>query len=78
MNHSHVILPELGEGILTAVVSFLYANVGDQVQEGDDIIELTTDKATFNVSAQTSGTIKAILVNISDTVPIGQTLAMIE
>jgi len=71
-------LPELGEEIEKAVVSCLYCQAGDRVKEGDDIVELTTDKATFNVSAEKSGVIKKILVKEGDTATIGQTLAIIE
>ena len=71
-------LPELGEEIKTAIVSCVYAKVGDHLQEGDDIVELTTDKATFNVSATRTGVLKKILIKEGDEVLIGQTLAFIE
>ena len=71
-------LPELGEEIEKAIVSCLYAKAGDRVLEGDDIVELTTDKATFNVSATQAGVIKNILVKEGDEALIGQTLAIIE
>jgi len=71
-------LPELGEEIKQAVVSCVYAKTGDHLLEGDDIVELTTDKATFNVSATREGVLKTIFVKEGDEVLIGQTLALIE
>lgn len=71
-------LPELGEEIQKAVVSCIYLKAGDRVDEGDDIVELTTDKATFNVSATQAGVLKEIFVKEGDEVLIGQTLALIE
>ena len=73
-----ITLPELGEGIETAVVSCWYVKPGDYVQEGDDVVELVTDKATFNVPAEKSGILKQILVAEGKEAPIGATLALIE
>jgi pyruvate/2-oxoglutarate dehydrogenase complex dihydrolipoamide acyltransferase (E2) component len=75
---SAVILPELGEGITKATVACWHTKPGARVQEGDDLVELVTDKATFNVSAEKSGTIKEILVPEGKEAPIGATLAVIE
>ena len=74
----NVILPELGEGIAKATVSCWYVKPGDFVKEGDDIVELVTDKAAFNVSATTSGHVKKILFKEDEEVKIGATLAVIE
>ncbi len=72
-----VLLPELGEGITTAVISCWYAKPGDVVKEGDDIVELVTDKAAFNVSATTNGKIKKVFSKEGDEVKIGAVLAEI-
>jgi len=74
---TEVVLPELGEGIRSAIVSCLYKKVGQSVSEGDDIVELTTDKATFNVSATTSGRLEMIKVQEGDEAAVGQILAVI-
>ena len=71
-------MPELGEEIEKAVVSYFYVKVGDQVKKEDDILELTTDKATFNVSTAAAGLIKNILVKEGQEVKIGQDLVVIE
>lgn len=71
-------LPELGEGIERATVSFWFFKVGDKVNEKEDLVELATDKATFNLPSPCSGTISEILFSEGDTVNIGQTLALIE
>ena len=73
-----VVLPELGEGITKATVSCWYAKPGDVVREGDDVVELVTDKAAFNVSATASGRLKKIFSKEGDEVAIGQPLAEIE
>lgn len=75
---SNITLPELGEGITKATVVFWHTEVGDQVQEGDDVVELETDKATFNVPAPVSGVIKKIFFKEGQAVRIGEVLAILE
>jgi len=60
------------------VVSLWHFSEGDSVTKGDDTVELTTDKATFNVPSSASGVIKKILHREGDTVKIGDVLAELE
>ncbi len=71
-------LPEMGEGIEEASVSFWYKKVGDTTKEGEDLVELTTEKTSFNLPSPTSGTVKIISFSEGDKVKVGQTLAVIE
>lgn len=73
-----VILPELGEDVKSAVVSYWHFEVGESIDEGDDLVEMATDKATFNIPAPVSGTISEIFFQEGDTVQVGDTLAIIE
>ena len=75
---SNVVLPELGEGITAATVSFWYFKPGDYIAEGEDLVEIATDKATFNVPATVSGKIKEIMISLGQEAKIGQALAVIE
>lgn len=72
-----VALPELGEGIDKATVSYWYFKEGDKVNEKDDLVELTTDKATFNLPSPCSGILSEILSHEGDTVNVGEVLAII-
>lgn len=71
-------LPELGEGIEEASVSFWYKKAGDAVKEGEDLVELTTEKTSFNLPSSFSGTVKQVRAGEGDKVKVGQTLAIIE
>ncbi len=73
-----VVLPELGEGIEKATVSFWYFQQGEKVNEKDDLVELTTDKATFNLPSPATGTVSQILFHEGDTANVGEVLAIIE
>lgn len=73
-----VVLPELGEGIEKATVSYWYFKEGEQVKEKDDLVELSTDKATFNLPCPANGTLTEIFFHEGDSVNVGETLAVIE
>ncbi len=73
-----VVLPELGEGITKATVSYWYYQVGEKVNEKDDLVELTTDKATFNLPSPGTGRISEVFFHEGDTVEVGTVLATIE
>ncbi len=73
-----VILPELGEGITKATVSYWYFKQGEKVSEKDDLVELTTDKATFNLPSPCSGMLIQIILSEGDEVHPGETLGIIE
>lgn len=70
-------LPPLGDGIEKANVSYWHKKVGEAVKEGEDIVELVTDKATFNMPSPVSGVLKEILAVEGDEVKVGQVLAKI-
>ena len=71
-------LPPLAEGVDKANISYWHLGVGDNVKEGEDLVELVTDKATFNLPAPVSGTVKEVLVQEGDEAKVGQVLAKIE
>ncbi len=71
-------LPSLAEGVDMATVTFCHKSVGDSVKESDDLIELVTDKATFNMPSPVSGILKELLIAEGDEVKVGQLIARIE
>ncbi len=75
---TNVTLPPLAEGIDKASVSYWHRQIGDSIKEGEDLVELVTDKATFNLPAPSSGVLKEVLASEGDEVKVGQILAKIE
>lgn len=71
-------LPELAEGVNEAIVSFWHFKEGDDVKEGDELVEMATDKAAFNVACKFGGVLKKIVAQEGDTVKVGGVLAIIE
>lgn len=71
-------LPFLAEGVDICTVSFWHVTVGDSVEEGDDLVEMQTSKAAFNVPSPCAGTITEIVVNEGDEVRVGDVICIIE
>ena len=72
-------LPELGaEAGDEAWVSFWYIEVGEVVEQGDDLVQLLTDKATFDVPSPNGGKVVERLVEEDDEVKVGQVLCRLE
>lgn len=70
-------LPSLAEGVTKATVSYWHKKTGDTVAKGEDLVELVTDKATFNMPSPASGVVREILSREGDEVSVGQVLARI-
>lgn len=74
-----VTLPDLGEDAGDeATVTFFYVKEGDSITEGDDLVEMATDKATFNVPCPFTGTVKKLVAKPDDVVLVGGVLAIVE
>lgn len=74
----NVNLPELSDGVSKVTVSYWYYKVGEKVTEKDDLVELTTDKATFNLPAPCSGILTKISVSEGENALVGDVLGVIE
>lgn len=75
---TEVKLPELAQGVNKASISYWHRSEGEAVKEGEDLVELVTDKATFNMPSPASGILKKVLASEGTEVKVGQVLAHIE
>ncbi|WHZ27852.1 MAG: Dihydrolipoamide acetyltransferase component of pyruvate dehydrogenase complex [Nitrospira sp.] len=71
-------LPFLAEGIEGGDVVMVLIHEGDQVSEGQALIELETDKATIPVPAPAAGKVVRLLVREGDHVKVGQALVELD
>ena len=72
-------LPELGaEAGDEATVSFWIVQEGDDVEDGDDLVEMLTDKANFNVPSPCNGKVAKLAVQENDVIKVGDLLCEIE
>jgi pyruvate dehydrogenase E2 component (dihydrolipoamide acetyltransferase) len=67
-------LPDLGEGIREGEIISVVVSVGDQVEEGQTILEVETDKATVEIPSPFTSTVAAIKCRPGDVVYVGDVL----
>jgi pyruvate dehydrogenase E2 component (dihydrolipoamide acetyltransferase) len=72
-------VPPLGEQKETETqLNSWLVKVGQQVRKGDDLAELVTDKAAFNLPSPDNGTVVRLLVKEGATVQPGEKLIELE
>ncbi|HKT33760.1 MAG TPA: dihydrolipoamide acetyltransferase family protein [Nitrospira sp.] len=67
-------LPFLAEGVEGGDIVQVLVHEGDQVSEGQSLVELETEKATVPVPAPAAGKVARLLVRQGDHVKVGQAL----
>jgi pyruvate dehydrogenase E2 component (dihydrolipoamide acetyltransferase) len=67
-------LPDLGEGVHEGEVLAVHVSVGQEVKEGDIILEVETDKAAVEIPSPFSGRVSEVLVKPGDTVTVGDVM----
>jgi pyruvate dehydrogenase E2 component (dihydrolipoamide acetyltransferase) len=67
-------LPDLGEGIHEAEILTIPVTVGQEVKEGDAILEVETDKAAVEIPSPYTATVSEISVNPGDIVNVGDVM----
>lgn len=71
-------MPQMGESVMEGEVLGWVKSVGDQVEEDETLLEISTDKVDTEVPSPASGTLAEIMVKEGETVEVGQTIAVIE
>ena len=70
-------VPPLGESIVEATVGRWLKREGEEVAEGEPVVELETEKVNMEVTANGSGVLGEIVKAEGETVNIGDMLAVI-
>lgn len=71
-------LPEMGEGLTEGDIASFSVKEGDQVKDGDPLVEIQTDKSTTQLVSPVAGTIKKIEAKEDDHVEKGNDLVLID
>ena len=72
------VVPHLGEGIDKVKIALWHVKAKDKININDDIVEVTTDKASFNVNSEYNGIVEKILFDEETEVSVGDTVAYIK
>src|SRR3954451_9236920 len=70
-----IVTPTGGESVTEGTILEWAVKVGDQVEDGDKVVELPTDKIDMELPAPATGTITEILFEEGATVTVGQVIA---
>ncbi len=71
-----VVMPRLSDSMEEGTILRWLKADGDEVQRGEELVEIETDKATMTYEADAAGVL-AIVAAEGDTLPIGQVIATI-
>ncbi|MGQ7295736.1 dihydrolipoamide acetyltransferase family protein [Quadrisphaera sp. KR29] len=74
----HFLLPDVGEGLTEAEVVTWRVAVGDEVRDGDTVVEVETAKSVVELPSPFSGTVVGLLVPEGTTVDVGTALIAVE
>ncbi|WP_462420845.1 2-oxoglutarate dehydrogenase complex dihydrolipoyllysine-residue succinyltransferase [Salinicoccus sp. Marseille-QA3877] len=70
-------IPELAESISEGTIASWLKGVGDSVEQGENILELETDKVNVEVISEEAGVITELKAEEGDTVEVGQVVAVV-
>jgi pyruvate dehydrogenase E2 component (dihydrolipoamide acetyltransferase) len=72
-----IYLPKWGMTMIEALVVNWLKSIGDELEEGEDLVVVETDKVTNTISAPISGKLTEILVNEGEYAEVGAKLGII-
>lgn len=70
-------MPKFGETMTEGTIFNWLVEEGDNIEKGDPLFEIETDKASLEVEAEESGILAKILVAENESAPIGDLVAVI-
>ena len=73
-----IIMPQLGESIAEANIINFLVKPGDDIQAGQDLIEVETNKATMTVTSPCNGRIEKFTAQLNESYAVGAVLGRIE
>ena len=74
---TRVIMPKLGLVMKEGLVVLWRVEEGDEVEQGEVLLEIESDKVTVEVESSASGVVRKIIVQEEEIVPCGAVVAVI-
>lgn len=72
-----VYMPKFGMSMVEGEIAKWLIKEGDKVNKGDEIVEISENKALQTVEAMVSGTLEKILVQEGEVARVGEPIAII-
>ena len=73
-----VIMPKMGDAMEEGTLLRWIKSEGEEVEEGDPIAEIETDKVSMELEAEDSGTLAQLIAEEGQEVPVGEAIAFIQ
>ena len=74
---TEVLVPPLGQTVDTVTLVTWYKNEGETVAQGEPLFAIETDKATLDIEAPASGTLRGVMAQPGDEVKVLSPIALI-
>jgi pyruvate/2-oxoglutarate dehydrogenase complex dihydrolipoamide acyltransferase (E2) component len=74
---SDIIMPQFGETVAEGKILTWFKSEGDEIQEGDNLFEIETDKVTMEVQSTVAGKLSEIRVPAGEVAKVGAVVAVI-
>ena len=74
---TEVVIPEFSESVSEGTVGAWLKQVGDQVQQGETLVEIETDKVVLEIPAPVTGILEKISKSANDVVTSNEIIAMV-
>lgn len=71
-------VPEVGESVTEVYIGEWLKSEGDQVEEGEALVELESEKATFDLPAPSGGVLSKILKRAGDQANVGEVIGQLD
>ncbi len=74
---TEVVMPEIGETVVSGTIVTWLKQVGDEVETDEPLVEVATDKANVEIPSPATGVLSKIVAEEGDEVDVGGLLAVI-
>ena len=71
-------MPKLGMTMEEAVIVKWLKEVGEKIEKGEPLLEIMTEKVSYEVEATASGVLSEVLCKPESTVKVGEVIAIIQ
>jgi pyruvate/2-oxoglutarate dehydrogenase complex dihydrolipoamide acyltransferase (E2) component len=73
-----IVLPKAGMNMVEATVVAWRKAPGEQVEKGEPVVAVETDKVELEIEAPVAGVLREVLVAVDEDAAVGATLGLIE
>ena len=71
-------IPNMGESITEVVIGEWFKGIGDAVAQDENLLEIESEKATFELPSPVHGVVSKIMKQRGDKAAVGETIALLE